>query len=122
MGREQRRTERIDVRFMAEFGLGQIQFPCECRDVSLHGLFIETRRAAPVGSLVRLRLYVPDGAEPFECYGWVRFCDVVKAGGMGIELFAMSYAETTRWGAYYYRCVAAQRQRNAGAAAQPTAA
>ncbi|HJZ87699.1 MAG TPA: PilZ domain-containing protein [Polyangia bacterium] len=121
-GREQRRTERIQARFLVEFGPTEPCFPGEVRDVSLHGLFVQTRRQSTVGSLIRLRLYVPDGDTPFDCYAWVRFCDIKRSGGMGLELFAMSYAESTRWGTYYYRCVAAGRKQARAQAAQAHAA
>lgn len=113
--RDSRRSERIRAKFIAEWITAQGDVPGEVVNVSLHGLFFETRRTSQTGQLIRLRLYVPDGRQPIECFAWVRFCDAVRAGGMGIELFAMSHEERERWNAYYHACLAASRKERLAA-------
>ena len=60
---------------MAEFGLGQIQFPGEARDISLHGLFIETASLDEIrqgGSGLTNRLNVAGQNESSRLFGHKR--------------------------------------------------
>ena len=109
--KERRRSTRIEARFLVEWDAGEFLAPAEAADVSPHGLFIETPRAVAIGQLVRVRLHVPDGGAPIECYSWIRWRRDAGAVGMGLQLFAMSEQERERWTAYYMHCYwRAQRQ------------
>src|ERR1043166_5475388 len=101
MQAERRRSTRIGARFLVEWDAGDFFAPAEASDISPHGLAIDTTRPGQVSQLIRVRLYLPDGDAPLECYSWIRW---QKGGAMGLQLFAMSDAERTRWTAYYLDC------------------
>jgi PilZ domain-containing protein len=101
MQAERRRSTRIEARFLVEWDSGEFFAPAEAADVSPHGLCIETTRTGQVAQLVRVRLYLPDGQEPLECYAWIRW---QREGQMGLQLFAMSEAERNRWTGFYLDC------------------
>ena len=101
MQAERRRSTRIPARFLVEWDAGEFFAPAEAADVSPHGLAIETQRAGQIAQLIRVRLYLPDGDEPLECYAWIRW---QARGVMGLQLFAMSDTERNRWTAYYLAC------------------
>jgi hypothetical protein len=101
---ERRRSTRIAARFLVEWDAGEFFAPAEAADVSPHGLFIETTRKAQLAQLVRVRLYVPDGGAPMECYAWIRWSKDGEGSGMGLQLFAMSDTERMRWSNFYMQC------------------
>jgi hypothetical protein len=112
-GRDRRRSNRIELNFIVEWGPAQPTTPGEVADISIHGLFIRSARVVPIGHLVKLRMHLPDdAAKPFECFAWVRFSGVTTRGtkGMGLELFALSTNDRARWTMNYHHQLAASRR------------
>lgn len=108
-----RRSSRVPSEFLIEWvrDRGAYDVPGEVTDIALHGLFVRIGRLAGVGQLVRLRLHIPDGERPMECFAWVRYCDIVKTGGWGIELFALPQKDRDRWSIYFHKHQSQSRVR-----------
>jgi hypothetical protein len=98
-----RKSVRVRVSFKGAVLLGRRSIPGRVLNINLSGFFIAISDPAPEGELVRLELEIPDGEPPMTCFGWVRSCDLVRAGGAGVQLFAQTREQHDRWVAYYQR-------------------
>jgi hypothetical protein len=96
-----RKSFRIHVSLQGTIVLGRRRVSGRILNINLSGFFIAIGEALPVGELVKLELEVPDGQEPMGCFGWVRSCDLERAAGAGVQLFAMTREQHDRWVAYY---------------------
>jgi hypothetical protein len=98
-------SPRIRGNVRASALLGQREVAGRIRNLNLGGFFIAVPEALPVGELIRMRVWVPDGRpEPMDCFGWVRFWDAEGGSGAGVQLYAVSREVRERWSAYYGEC------------------
>lgn len=96
-GQEKRRSPRH--RHLLEVDLGKSAAKlsrARTRDVSKHGLFINTPDAPPMRFLAQLCVHLPDGPLPATAYVSRREEQV----GAGFELFALSARSKERWDAF----------------------
>lgn len=84
---EQRVCTRVPIRVMVEYQLLDDFLADYTANVSLGGMFVETKRPLDEGTRFRLRLRIPGRAKPVETYGEVRWTIGPGQGGspgMGI--------------------------------------
>jgi hypothetical protein len=88
----QRGADRVPLAVDVAFGVpGRYLQWGRTRDLSLGGAYIETPAPAPFGARLTLLLPLPGFGRPAEIQCVVRWSD---AGGMGLQLGAMSARET----------------------------
>ena len=82
--RERRRMRRISVKQRVVLGYGAEEIEAETIDISLGGLLVQASRSVPLGSLLKLKLYLPEMRQPV-----VRLGSVVRVSPgnqMGIDM------------------------------------
>jgi DNA-binding response OmpR family regulator len=89
--RERRRMRRVPVTQKVMLRCGQAELEAETVDMSLSGMLVKSRRIFPVGSSVRLRLRLAEGAEPITRLGSV--VRVVAGDQMGIDMLRLKPSE-----------------------------
>lgn len=89
--RERRRMRRVAVTQKVTLRCGREEVEAETVDMSLSGMLVRSPRTFPLGSPLRLRLRLSEGAEPV-----VRFGSVVRLVGgnqMGIDMLRLRATE-----------------------------
>lgn len=89
--RERRRMRRVPVTQKVTLRCGREEVEAETVDMSLSGMLVRSPRTFPLGSPLRLRLRLSEGAEPV-----VRFGSVVRLVGgnqMGIDMLRLRATE-----------------------------
>ena len=61
---DRRNFSRVDFRVSALLQTDGVAFKGEVKDVSLHGLYLETTEVLPVGTPVELTIYLSAAADP----------------------------------------------------------
>jgi c-di-GMP-binding flagellar brake protein YcgR len=82
--RERRRVRRIPVKQKVVLAYGTEEIHAETVDMSLGGMLVQAGRTVPLGSLLKLKLHLAEGAEPL-----VRMGSVVRVSPgnqMGIDM------------------------------------
>lgn len=82
--RERRRVRRIPIKQKVMLRYGNEEIEAESIDISLGGLLVKARRTVPVGSFLKLKLHLTDGAEPLVRLGSV--VRVAPGNQMGIDM------------------------------------
>jgi DNA-binding response OmpR family regulator len=82
--REKRRVRRIPVKQRVVLGYGTEEIEAETIDMSLGGLLVQAQRAVPLGSFLKLKLHLSEGAEPVVRTGSV--VRVSPGNHMGIDM------------------------------------
>jgi hypothetical protein len=57
---DRRQASRTPIRFDVQCALGGTSFEATCRNLTLHGIFVETEEAVPCGASLELALLLPD--------------------------------------------------------------
>jgi CheY-like chemotaxis protein len=91
---ENRRFRRVALCSKVRLSLEQGEVEGETIDVSLNGLLVKVQSNAPVGSPVKVRLYLAPDMEPIVGSGLV--VRIVDANRMGIQLNSLPVAESRR--------------------------
>ena len=109
-----RRSERIHVDIPVVWTRAGRAVPCMARDLNMHGLFLCTDEIVEPGSLMHLRVALPD--RTIDLFATARFVGRTLAGnGIGVEIFIIDDASRAFWMSYYQSLLAA----DAKAAAAP---
>jgi hypothetical protein len=116
-----RRSERIPVEIPVVWSRGGRAVSCLARDLNLHGLFLCTDEIVEPGSLMHLRVALPE--RTIEMFTTARFVGRTLSGqGVGVEIFIIDDDSRAAWIQYYQRLCAeheaqpeAQPRRAAGA-------
>jgi DNA-binding response OmpR family regulator len=82
--RERRRVRRIPVKQKVVLAFGTEEIEAETVDISLGGMLVQASRTVPLGSFLKLKLHLAEGAQPL-----VRMGSVVRVSPgnqMGIDM------------------------------------
>jgi c-di-GMP-binding flagellar brake protein YcgR len=88
-------------KFMAQIEYATGTFLGFSRDISVGGLFIETKTPLPEGSVVKLRFHLDDGGPVILVQSEVRY--MIRDLCMGVEFVDLSSTDRTRIEAYVMR-------------------
>jgi uncharacterized protein (TIGR02266 family) len=94
---EQRREPRIVAEFKVDYRAMGRFITDYSRNISPHGLFVQTSLPLAVGEQLRIRLTLPDGEAPFALDGVVKWVAERRKGqvpGMGVEF--LDFDDATR--------------------------
>ena len=95
-----RRSERIVVDIPVVWTRAGRALSCVARDLNMHGLFLCTDELVEPGSLMHLRVGLPD--RTIDLFATARFVGRTLAGnGIGAEIFIIDDASRACWIAYY---------------------
>src|SRR5215469_1340677 len=89
--RERRRMRRVPVIQKVMLQCGGEEIEAETVDMSLSGMLVKSPRTFPLGSAVRLRLRLSEGAEPITRIGSI--VRVVGKNQMGIDILRLKATE-----------------------------
>jgi hypothetical protein len=105
MSENLRREIRVDARIAVAIVRGRTAVPLETADVSFKGLFVQTTEAAPVRSLLRLRVTLP--TREIEAHAMV--VHVVALGdapegsrgpGLGLQFWGLAGPDRNAWDSF----------------------
>jgi len=102
---EKRVSTRVPIRVLVEYEAVEDFLADYTSNVSLGGMFIQTREPLDIGTRFRLRFRLPDRAKPVETYGTVRWVIPQGSGpgvvpGMGIQFDALTAGDLRAVQAY----------------------
>lgn len=101
-----RRSERIVVDIPVVWTRAGRALSCVARDLNMHGLFVCTDELVEPGSLMHLRVALPE--RTIDLFATARFVGRTLAGnGIGAEIFIIDDASRAFWIAYYQSKLAA---------------
>jgi uncharacterized protein (TIGR02266 family) len=86
-----RQFERVTVQLVIRFAVGDEMVEALTRDVSLGGVFINTNRALPYGTVATFELSLPALPQPAKIEGTVRWS---SGDGMGVQFHSLRARET----------------------------
>jgi len=87
---DRREAARVDIEMWVEESRERETYFQRCTNLSAGGLFLDRTIPHPLGTIVRLRFTLPDGAEPIETRGEiVNSADGARLG-MGIKFLDLS--------------------------------
>jgi len=106
-----RRTERLPVELAVTWNRSGRAISCTAVDLNAHGLFIRTDEIVERGSLLHLRIKLPDRA--VEMFVTARFVgNSVRGHGIGGEIFLIDDVSNCHWLGFYDRlCIELSRGR-----------
>ena len=102
--RERRRLRRIKVQCKVTVESEGDSFEGQTLDLSLSGMGLLAKRVLPVGSQVRLTLYLPNTALPIRVAA--RVVRIIGSDGMGLEFEKLGGSENERLGEFLVPLVA----------------
>jgi hypothetical protein len=110
-----RRTERLPVELTVTWNRAGRDYPCSAADVNAHGLFVRTDHIVEPGSLMHLRVQLPDRV--LEMFVTARFIGKTMSGhGIGVEIFLIDEVSQCHWLAFYEQlCAEHTRDRRQAA-------
>jgi hypothetical protein len=117
-----RRSERLLVTLPVVWNRGGRAVSCLARDFNLHGLFVATEEVIEPGSLMHVRVALPE--RTIEMFVTARFVGRTLAGaGIGVEIFIIDDESRTAWVQYYHQQQAQQhaQQQTRAAIGEPVA-
>lgn len=101
---EQRRDERFAFRLPVTLLRGREEIPLRTEDISYQGLFLETNEPLPLRHLIRLRLLLPPFHRELQTFAMaVHIPSGRRAGGVGVQLYALDRAARTVWSNFVTR-------------------
>jgi hypothetical protein len=107
-----RRSERFPVEIPVVWSRGGRAVSCLARDLNLHGLFINTDEIVEPGSLMHLRVALPE--RTIEMFTTARFVGRTASGqGVGVEIFIIDDDSRGAWIQYYQQLCAEKQEQPA---------
>lgn len=101
---DQRRDPRYVFRLPVTLLRGREEIPLRTEDISYQGLFLETDEPLPLRHLIHLRLLLPPFYRELETFGMAVHAPAGRrAGGVGVQLYALDRAARTVWGNFVTR-------------------
>jgi hypothetical protein len=80
---------------------GERRVSCQAGDFNLHGLFLQTDESTVPGSLLQLRVTLPEGT--IDMFVTARFVGRTVSGhGIGVEIFIISDEDRELWTRHYH--------------------
>lgn len=105
LGARMRRSERISVDIPVVWTRAGRCVPCVARDLNMHGLFLFTDEIVEPGSLMHLRVALPE--RTIDLFATARFVGRTLSGnGIGVEIFIIDDASRSHWIAHYQALMA----------------
>ena len=95
-----RRTERLPVELSVTWTRAGREIACSAVDLNAHGLFVRTEEIVEPGSLMHLRIKLPERV--VEMFVTARFVgETTRGHGIGVEIFLIDDFSNCHWLAYY---------------------
>ncbi len=95
-----RRSERVPTNLAVRWVRRDSTDELSAVDINMHGLFVLTAEQLAIGSLLQLKVELPEGAVTM--FATVRFVGQTASGtGAGLEIFLMEQRERAQWRAHY---------------------
>ena len=106
MGKERRRSPRLDTQLRVRIPRAPHAVEGKTRDVSRHGVFVQSIRDLPERQLIQVELTIPDEPLPVPMMAMVTRVvagDVDAEGGFALDFYALEKGSMAAWERYVDR-------------------